>query len=149
MQNIRILRRRQDSSDRPLESTGGHWQCSKYTLTIGCPVQWLPRCQLPHYWHTACSTAAKLYTSQVPEATPPAPSDLVVGLEVVYLLVEGQHPQLLADEHHRVQLVLEARGVPRGSLHQTLPNAVAQAFQLLQYLTLRVGGRCVRTSQEA
>ena len=63
---------------------------------------------------------------------------LVVGLEVVYVFIEGQHPELFADEDDSVQLVLEARSVSRRSLYQALPHAMSQAFQPLQYLSLFV-----------
>ena len=42
---------------------------------------------------------------------------LVVGLEVVNLFVEGKQPELLTHEDNSIQLILEPRGVSRGSLY--------------------------------
>ena len=50
---------------------------------------------------------------------------LVVGLEVVYLLVECMDPELLTNEHNSIQFVLESRLISRHSLHQTLPHSLS------------------------
>ena len=63
--------------------------------------------------------------------------NLVVGLQVVNLFVEGVEPELLADEHHRVQLVLGARRVAWRSLHETLAHAATQQLQPLQHVSLQ------------
>ena len=61
---------------------------------------------------------------------------LVVGLEMVDLLVEGKVPELLADEDHGLQLVLEAGRVTREPLNQALPNTTAHSLQHPQSFSL-------------
>ena len=50
----------------------------------------------------------------------------MVGLEVIYLLVEGVHPEGLTNEDDSVQFILEPWSVPGDPLHQPLPYPVPQ-----------------------
>lgn len=61
---------------------------------------------------------------------------LVVRLQVIHLLVEGMHPERLADEHYSIQLILEPWSIPGHPLHKPLPNLVPQLLKFLDDIIL-------------
>ena len=60
----------------------------------------------------------------------------MICLKVVNLLIEGMVPELLADEDHGIELVLESRCIPGSPLHQAAPYTTPKCLQTLRNITL-------------
>lgn len=58
----------------------------------------------------------------------------MVCFEVVNLLVEGVHPELLANEHHCIEFVFESRLISGHPLHQTFTNSLTYRLKLFYCL---------------